>query len=109
MLQSKTSTQPQIRFRRWSRKSYAIFSSLGRCVTIGSVCSSISDLSLRKSSTLCGRKTVNTLSETEIERFEDETEFEEITLILNKQAEVANWSVMKIAEASCLLLYNNFQ
>ncbi|MCM1373107.1 MAG: hypothetical protein NC113_03320 [Bacteroides sp.] len=37
------------RFRRWSRKGYAVFSSLGKLVTIGRGCKSIADASLRKS------------------------------------------------------------
>lgn len=38
-----------IRFRRWSRKGYAMFASLGRGVTIGTVGKGIADRSLRKS------------------------------------------------------------
>ena len=40
--------QPTFRFRRWSRKPYAVFCSLGRHITIGHVCKSIADASLRK-------------------------------------------------------------
>ena len=36
------------RFRRWSRKAYAAFCSIGRCVTIGRVCKSIAEASLLK-------------------------------------------------------------
>ena len=37
-----------LRFRRWSRKQYAAFASMGRHVTIGHVCNSIADRSLKK-------------------------------------------------------------
>ena len=37
-----------IRFHRWSRKKYAMFGSVGKCVTIGRVCKSIADASLSK-------------------------------------------------------------
>lgn len=37
-----------IRFRRWSRKAYAAFASIGRCVTIGRLPKSVADSSLRK-------------------------------------------------------------
>lgn len=37
-----------IRFRRWSRKSYAAFASIGRCVTIGCLRKSVADSSLSK-------------------------------------------------------------
>ena len=39
-----------IRFRQWSRKAYAVFSSLGKHVTIGFVGKGIVDASLCKSS-----------------------------------------------------------
>ncbi len=41
-----------LRFRRWSRNPYAAFCSLGRNVTIGVVCRSIADASLKKTSGL---------------------------------------------------------
>lgn len=37
-----------IRFRKWSRKAYAAFASLGRCVTIGCLPKSVADSSLSK-------------------------------------------------------------
>ncbi len=37
-----------IRFRRWSRKEYAVFASLGKCVTIGCLSKSVADKSLAK-------------------------------------------------------------
>lgn len=40
-----------IRFRRWTRKGYAIFSSLGRCVTIGTLGREVADASLKKQKT----------------------------------------------------------
>ena len=39
-----------IRFRRWSRKAYASFCSLGKCVTIGCLRKGIADASLEKQS-----------------------------------------------------------
>lgn len=39
-----------IRFRRWSRKAYASFCSLGKCVTIGCLSKGIADASLGKQS-----------------------------------------------------------
>lgn len=37
-----------VRFRRWSRKGYAAFASLGQCVTIGQVRKSITERALTK-------------------------------------------------------------
>ena len=46
------------RFRKWSRKAYAAFASLGRCVTIGCLPKSVADSSLskQKSGTSAGCK-----------------------------------------------------
>lgn len=41
-----------IRFRRWSRKAYAIFCSVGRCVTIGCLSKAVVDSSLGKQKAL---------------------------------------------------------
>ncbi|WP_455497428.1 hypothetical protein [Coprobacter sp.] len=38
----------RIRFRRWSRNRFAAFQSIGKCVSIGYVCKSIVELSLKK-------------------------------------------------------------
>ena len=43
-----TSVRYTIRFRRWSRKAYAAFASIGRCVTIGCLRKSVADSSLSK-------------------------------------------------------------
>lgn len=37
-----------LRFRRWSRKRYAAFASMGRCVTIGCLRKNVADCSLSK-------------------------------------------------------------
>lgn len=44
----KTTSRHIIRFRRWTRKEYAVFSSLGRCVTIGTLRKKVADASLKK-------------------------------------------------------------
>ena len=48
-----------LRFRKWSRKAYAAFASLGRCVTIGCLPKNVADCSLSKqnSGTSAGYKT----------------------------------------------------
>jgi hypothetical protein len=48
MKSTKINQQKSIRFRRWSRKGYAVFCSLTCVVTIGCVSISISDKSLQK-------------------------------------------------------------
>lgn len=49
MNQSLYMRKPVVRFRRWSRKGYAVFRSLTAQVTIGRVCKSICEMALRKS------------------------------------------------------------
>lgn len=41
-----------LRFRHWSRKGYAIFCCLGRCVTIGNLNKEVTDISLGKQQTV---------------------------------------------------------
>lgn len=48
MNQHPFSSAPSLRFRRWSRKAYAAFASVGRHVTIGCVHKGIADRSLAK-------------------------------------------------------------
>ncbi len=43
-----TTVKPILRFRRWSRKSYAMFVSMGKCVTIGYLKKSVIEASLNK-------------------------------------------------------------
>lgn len=47
-MKSKIPTISTIRFRRWSRKNYATFASIGRCVTIGCLRKDVADSSLAK-------------------------------------------------------------
>lgn len=47
------SNKQVIRFRRWSRKGYAMFCSLGKCVTIGNLKKGIADVSLGKQANVC--------------------------------------------------------
>lgn len=50
-MEKSTHIKHTIRFRRWSRKAYATFASIGRCVTIGFLRKSIADSSLGKQKT----------------------------------------------------------
>ena len=50
-MRNTSPTAPTIRFRRWSRKAYAAFASIGRCVTIGCLRKSVADSSLSKQKT----------------------------------------------------------
>ncbi|WP_373732186.1 hypothetical protein [Bacteroides heparinolyticus] len=47
-MKSRTPIISTIRFRRWSRKSYAAFACIGRCVTIGYLRKDVADCSLAK-------------------------------------------------------------
>lgn len=48
MMTCVPTAQPVLRFRRWCRKGYAVFCSLGKCVTIGTLKKGIADRSLGK-------------------------------------------------------------
>lgn len=57
-----------VRFRCWSRKGYAMFASLGKCVTIGNLRKGVADVSLGKQVQVC------TLPSTSILFLEDDSE-----------------------------------
>lgn len=58
-MKKNTHIRHTIRFRRWSRKAYATFASIGRCVTIGFLRKNVADSSLNK------QKTTGTAKHTE--------------------------------------------
>lgn len=58
-MKKNTHIKHTIRFRRWSRKAYATFASIGRCVTIGFLRKNVADSSLNK------QKTTGTAKHTE--------------------------------------------
>lgn len=63
-MEKSTHIKHTIRFRRWSRKAYATFASIGRYVTIGFLRKSIADSSLGKQKT---KKTAgHTICSTEV-------------------------------------------
>lgn len=45
--------RPALRFRKWCRKAYAMFASIGKCVTIGCIKKSIADAALGKQGDTC--------------------------------------------------------
>jgi len=47
-MNKRQSYRPILRFRKWSRKAYAAFASLGQCVTIGCLPKNVADCSLSK-------------------------------------------------------------
>lgn len=52
-MKNTTPVRHTIRFRRWSRKAYAAFASIGHCVTIGCLPKSVADSSLAKQKSTC--------------------------------------------------------
>ncbi|MEG1585840.1 MAG: hypothetical protein RR346_03075 [Bacteroidales bacterium] len=62
MNKNYTSSQKSVlRFRRWSRKNFASFCSLGRCVCIGHLKNTIANASMSKKQTTEENKTLFTL------------------------------------------------
>lgn len=55
MRHKQTIIKSVIRFRRWSRKSYAIFIGLGKQISIGRLRCGIADQALRKNELIFGR------------------------------------------------------
>lgn len=72
-----------IRFRRWSRKAYAVFCSVGRCVTIGCLSKTVADSSLSKQKKVS--LAVTELFHQDREAIEEEKDYLEDVSILHLQ------------------------
>ena len=71
MIKSTSIQIPSIRFKRWSRKSYSIFCSLKRVVSIGVLSNHIADASCEKSDVYALPEINNCFSETVDEEEKD--------------------------------------
>ena len=85
--------QLSFRFRRWSRKGWAVFASLGRLVTIGMLRGDVALQSLVKLQ-------VPFVSENENESLDGQEEEEELTDILLQEIEVLSLRVVAPVSAS---------
>ncbi len=96
-----------IRFRRWSRVGYAIFSSLKKNVTIGAIGVEISDKSLQKSTTTCNVAHLNSEYEANSpDTFKDLSEIEFALAQFNALALVDFSATEKIVCTQDLLYFN---
>lgn len=94
-----------VRFRRWSRANYAIFSSLSRCVTIGTVCASICEMSCKKGNALTTQKFNQILSENNDEE-DEENDKTELSLSLQNYLKqiLINNSLSSTAAAAAVII-----
>lgn len=98
--------QRNLRFRRWSRKGYAAFASIGACVSIGQVCKSIVESALRKQSAPNAIACTHAPTGEENLRQEEDiapvpTETQELSmLLLSLQQTEANAAVVTSAHAA---------
>lgn len=65
-MKKKQPNRKTLRFRQWSRKAYAAFASIGRCVTIGCLPKDVADCSLskQKAGTAAGCKSQGCIDDT---------------------------------------------
>ncbi len=68
------SIQSGLRFRRWSRVKYAMFASLGVCVSIGVVSNNIAEKSVSKTSKIIA-EFIESFSTTESDQNDDSLEY----------------------------------
>lgn len=81
----KTMTKSKvIRFRQWTRKGYAMFSSLGKSVAIGNLKKEIAEVSLKKQPDRCILPTKHRMEMTDVkeEGVPDEKETDKILLLI---------------------------
>ncbi len=106
MKQPLSHIKRSIRFRRWSRKGYAVFCSLSADVTIGRVCKSICEMALRKSGQgICRQGGCGLLrvADDELEGTEDfEARSAEGVVCLEQQAQALALSRVAADAVACL-------
>ena len=99
-----------IRFRRWSRKKYAVFYSLGKCVTIGNLRKEIADASLGKQAhvcTVCGSVCSSARKEDAGEEYEEGTALVEAMLqLLGIQLPQPQAADVACPDVNCLFYFN---
>ncbi len=71
MLKTQIINKITLRFRRWSRNAYAVFFSLGKCISIGSLKKSISDASLPKTKVAIFNPTLSNDKEPKSDELDD--------------------------------------
>lgn len=107
-MKSKNTHHPlSLRFRRWSRAGYAVFCSLGRTVTIGSLAVSISDKSLQKSVGVSKCSELNFASDTESSAVES-TESVELEAVLCQVRKLSFLEITTESAAACSQYSNNY-
>ncbi|MGL5319170.1 MAG: hypothetical protein ACRC9Q_10860 [Bacteroidales bacterium] len=96
-----------IRFRRWSRKSYAIFCGLGKQISIGRLSCGIADLALSKNQRLAGKTDLlSTSSYPNPHEFSDSDHEEHLVLTLLSDVCMAENLPAVSSFASSYLNYN---
>jgi hypothetical protein len=99
MKTKKTYTTSSLRFRRWSRAGYAVFCSLARTVTIGSLAVPISDKSLQKA---VGVSKITVLTFTSDDESPDHLpELSELDATLNQIRELSVFEKLSESAAAC--------
>lgn len=105
MNQSVTYSINQLRFKRWSRKAYAVFQSLGISVSIGQLAVHVQE----KSAVKFTPSKQKSLTNTSIEEIEDFSELEEIlqtSLLIENQIIIAQKEIAAAGSAACATLYD---
>lgn len=94
------------RFRRWCRKAYAMFCSLGKCVTIGNLKKGIADVSLEKQPNVCTSFSVCKSGEKEENDGEDD-KFGETQNLFENRIKLFLFQPLQAVEAAlCIFLLN---
>ena len=102
----KIKAASSIRFLRWSRAGYAIFCSLARTVSIGSVAASISDKSLQKAVGASKSSIGSFVSDAESQ--DKSCELLELEAILHDIQEITLFEIKSESAAACQQNHHNY-
>lgn len=102
MNQSGQHTSRSLRFKRWSRKSYAVFCSLGVTVTIGQLAVHVQEKSVVKLASAKLFTTINDLFDISEEITEEENDLLPASLVAVNQFVVAQNDIAASGSSVCV-------
>lgn len=105
MNQSATYTTQGLRFKRWSRKSYAVFQSLGVSVSIGQLAVHVQEKSAVKLSPAKQNCLINITSD-DLDEFKESEDLLPVSLLVENQIVIAQKEIAAAGSSVCAIVYD---
>lgn len=106
MNQSITYTTKGLRFKRWSRKSYAVFQSLGVSVTIGQLAVHVQEKSAVKLAPAKQYHLTSSVSSEDLEEFRESEDLLHVSLLIENLIVINNKEIAAAVKSVCTFINN---